>query len=104
MAVNLYETYKAAGKVEGADVCIKAIEETLRHFKIPRKSWSEIGDKVLRLSHVMGEQDGPLSIPANAEDNVHFVFDLYEHYNRVCEKMLQQAHLPVQDGQHQFGL
>ncbi len=101
---NLYEIYKNAGNVEGADVCIRAIEATLKHFRIPKKSWAEIGNIVLRLSHVMGEQDGPIQIPADADDGVHFAFDLYEHYNRVCSRMLTQAHLPVKDGQHQFGV
>jgi hypothetical protein len=103
---NLYEIYKtqAVDQVEGADICIRAIEATLKHFKIPKKSWPVVGNVVLRLSHVMGEQDQPVQIPADAEAGVHFAFDLYEHYNRVCSRMLTNAHLPVKDGQHQFGV
>lgn len=95
--VNLYEEYK---RVKQCAVMIETLNEVFKERDIDESEWPELGNVVLRFSHMMGEQDEPVQLPplpdrddpSDEADHlrlIHFVADLYEDYYAKVEPKLE---------------
>lgn len=106
---NMYAMYVEAAKTpEGrsmqADVLVRAVQDTMRKFKIEEKHFDNFGGLVLRISHWLGDLEHSVTLDTEGEHPVsdkiiNLAFDMYEDYNRRLAGRLKNVH----DGQHRHG-
>ncbi len=92
--VNLYDIYKESAKEnrENGDsrLCLQAVHEAFKRFKVNKKDRRKIGNILLRFSHFMGEQDEVVQMDEN-DPTMRFIADLYEFYKKRVTQLLKAS-------------